>query len=306
MPLPAPRAWRKLTVTAPPEPAEAIAAFFATLAEGGVEYGFTTPEEERSSETVSVYLAEDEELAAKIAAIHDHLNHLRQTLPEAGDLALAEETVADTDWNATWKKEFVPFAITPTLVIKPTWEAYHPKPGEKVIEMDPGMAFGTGHHASTRLALMLLESLFGGPQKPDTALDVGCGTGILAMAAALWGAKKVMAVDNDPEAVAVAQENVAANRLTGKVEVSGAPLSSFSRPFAVVVANITQDVLLALAPELTRLVRPGGHLILAGILTGEQGENIHRCFTSLGFTLQLRPEREEWTAFLFRRQGHTP
>lgn len=179
MPATSPRAWRKMTVTAPPELAETIAAFFASLAEGGVEYGFTTPGEEANSETISIYLPEDNELATKTAAIHAHLADLQ--------LPLDEETIADTDWNATWKKEFVPFAITPTLVIKPTWEDYQPQAGEKVIEMDPGMAFGTGHHASTRLALALLETLFSGPQKPETVLDVGCGTGILAMAAALWG-----------------------------------------------------------------------------------------------------------------------
>jgi len=298
--------WLKVTVLVPEPLADSVAALFAALAENGVEYGFTSPGEPVTLETVSAYLEDDDTLAEKLAVIKAHLDQLRQSHPQAGDLPLTTEPIADTDWNATWKKEFVPFAITPTLVIKPTWEDYQPKAGEKVIEMDPGMAFGTGHHASTRLALALLETLFSGPPKPETVLDVGCGTGILAMAAALWGAKRVTAIDNDPEAVTVARENVAANRLEHLVAVGGGPLTALAEPFAVVIANITQDVLLALAPELTRLVRPGGRLIMAGILSGEQAENIHRCYSGLGFSLQLQPVREEWTAFLFRRQGHTP
>ncbi|NCC94760.1 MAG: 50S ribosomal protein L11 methyltransferase, partial [Opitutae bacterium] len=181
--------------------------------------------------------------------------------------------LADEDWATSWQQYFKPFAIVPGLVIKPSWEPYTPAAEERVIEMDPGMAFGTGQHASTRLALELITARLG--QGPCArALDVGTGTGILAMAAALFGCREVLAVDNDPDAVAVARQNVAHNHLAARIELASTPVAEIRGSFQLIAANIVHDVLVDLAPDLTRLTAPGGSLVLAGILVGEQEAHI--------------------------------
>ncbi|HSR37094.1 MAG TPA: 50S ribosomal protein L11 methyltransferase, partial [Desulfurivibrionaceae bacterium] len=185
---------------------------------------------------------------------------------------------------------------------KPTWEQYTPQADEQVIEMDPGMAFGTGHHASTRLALQLLERVFQERQPSSPSfLDVGSGTGILAMAGALWGAGTVVATDNDPDAVFIARQNIAANHLQDRIEVNDTPLGNLTPHFDIIVANITSDVLTLLAPELASHLKPGGDLVLAGILGGEQEQGISAVFQRLGLTQLACPHHEEWVAFHFRK-----
>ena len=183
----------------------------------------------------------------------------------------------------------------PGLVIKPSWEAYAPAAGERVIEMDPGMAFGTGQHASTRMALGLIAARL--EQDPCTrALDVGTGTGILAMATALLGCTEVMAVDNDPDAVAVARQNVAHNHLGARIELAATPVAEIRGSFQLVAANIVHDVLVDLAPDLTRLTAPGGSLVLAGILNGGQEAHLVQVYAALGCRLHARRSQDEWVA----------
>ena len=183
----------------------------------------------------------------------------------------------------------------PGLVIKPSWEAYAPAAGERVIEMDPGMAFGTGQHASTRLALELITARLE-QGACARALDVGTGTGILAMAAALFGCTEVMAVDNDPDAVAVARQNVAHNHLGARIELAATPVAEIRGSFQLVAANIVHDVLVDLAPDLTRLTAPGGSLVLAGILNGGQEAHIVQVYAALGCRVHARRSQDEWVA----------
>jgi ribosomal protein L11 methyltransferase len=186
-------------------------------------------------------------------------------------------------------------------VIAPSWEEYAAQSGEKVIVMDPGMAFGTGHHATTSMAAALvLETV------AATVLDVGCGTGILAMTAALSGAGRVLAIDNDPLAVTAARENVARNGLSDKIEVSGDAVSSVSGSFQVVIANIVHDTLVDLAFDLVRPTVLGGYLILSGILAGEQEESITRHFAALGCALNDQRRRDEWVALRLRKDFSAP
>jgi ribosomal protein L11 methyltransferase len=208
---------------------------------------------------------------------------------------------ADEDWSNNWKKHFIPFAIVPGLVIAPTWEHYLAQPGEIVIEMDPGMAFGTGHHATTSLSLALVEEVVrtGGKRR---VLDVGTGTGILGMAAALFGAVEVLAIDNDPEAVAAALTNVEHNNLATAMEVSAIPLQEVIGQFSLVVANIIHDTLLEIAETLSSLTETGGALVLSGILQGQQTDNIVRCFAEKGFRLAKCEQLSEWSALLLRKE----
>ena len=163
------------------------------------------------------------------------------------------------------------------------------------------MAFGTGQHASTRMALSLLSKSIQAAT-PAQVLDVGTGTGILAMAAALFGAGRVVAVDNDPDAVTVARENIEKNRLDEKIEVSTTPVAQIQGAYQLVCANIVHDVLVEMAPVLTGLTASGGHLVLAGILSGDQEDHIIAVYRDLGFQLHDRQYQEEWVALLLQRQ----
>jgi len=297
-----PRTWIKVSITAPSALADEIGGFLAAIAESGVEYGYTAADQSLPRETLAVYLDDNAAAPDKEKAIAHALAGLTAQHPDSGPTTISREVITEQDWNANWKAFFKPLAITPTLIIKPSWEDYTPGSGEQVIELDPGMAFGTGHHASTRLALQLLEPIFQARQSaPPAFLDVGCGTGILAMAGALWGAATVVAIDNDPDAVFIARQNIAANHLADHIAVSNTSPAALGSTFEVIVANITSDVLTLLAPELIRLLKPGGDLVLAGILRGEQEEMIRRLYQQHGLHLQASPAHEEWIAFHFRR-----
>ncbi|WP_446010415.1 50S ribosomal protein L11 methyltransferase [Candidatus Electrothrix sp.] len=205
--------------------------------------------------------------------------------------------MADEDWATSWQHFFTPFAIIPGLVIKPSWEEYTPAEDEQVIEMDPGMAFGTGQHASTQLALGLIRSCFDGGIL-TRVLDVGTGTGILAMSAALFGAEQIVALDNDPEAVRVAQENIAHNQLADKITVSGDDLLRISGQYDLICANIIHDVLVDMASNMVQLLADKGSVVLAGILQGEQEENIIRIYQELGLKMGQTLYEDEWVSLL--------
>ena len=203
----------------------------------------------------------------------------------------------DEDWATSWQQFFKPFAIIPGLIIKPGWEEYDCQPGEKVIEIDPGMAFGTGQHASTRMALEFIHDCFQ-ETPPETVLDVGTGTGILAMAAALFGAKEAAAIDNDPVAVQIATDNIADNNLSRIIKTSATDLADITGSFDLICANIIHDVLVDMASDIARLLAPGGRLVLAGILSGEQEANIIAVYQEQNITLIQASHEDEWASLL--------
>jgi ribosomal protein L11 methyltransferase len=286
--------WLKISIETPPELTEEVAGFVASLSGSGAEIIPAAP----AGELVVAYLADDNELAMKKARLGEYLQNLPTS---AGNpLPVQTERLLEEDWGQNWKSHFKPARLTRRLAIRPSWETYEPQEGEAVIELDPGMAFGTGLHASTRLALELLDEwLPPRGQGPTRALDVGTGTGILAMAAALLGAAPVDAIDNDPDAVHAAAENVRRNDLQEIVEVSGRDLQEFAGPFELVIANIIHDTLVELAPVLRRLTAPGGSLLLAGILQGDQEESILATYKDLGLLPARILHQEEWAAFRF-------
>ena len=292
--------WMKISVNADPALVDALSDFMMGVTGAGVEIGvddnlpYTKINafwEKRNPEE-----AEMEEIVAQLTGYAQELSEIfHVSVPE-----IHHSIIEDQDWGTVWKEHFKPFAIIPGLVIKPTWEEYRPQEGEKVIEMDPGMAFGTGHHATTSLSLALLQTVL--TDMPGASvLDVGTGTGILGMAAALFGADRVVAIDNDPDATAAASENAARNGLSEIMSVSLAPLAGLSGPFSLVVANIVHDVLLELAGDLERLTAGGGRLILSGILTGMQSQAIIDHFSARGFSLARHLQKKEWSALLLEK-----
>ena len=211
------------------------------------------------------------------------------------------EFLEDQDWSETWKAHFKPFSIVPGLVIAPTWEQYEPAPGEKIIVMDPGLAFGTGHHETTRLCLKMLsqaEAITNG----GTMLDVGTGTGILAMAAVLFGASHAVGIDNDPQALKAARANCRLNGLAEQIEINGRGLRDIKPSFDLVVANIVYDVLLELSEDLGR-VAAGGALLLSGLIEGSQSVNTTDCFAKMGFRLVDMHTDGQWSALLMHQSA---
>jgi ribosomal protein L11 methyltransferase len=174
------------------------------------------------------------------------------------------EVVGDA-WRDEWKKHFEPFRLCGSLVVRPPWRPYEPADGETLIVLEPGRAFGTGLHETTRLVAETLADL-GDRLRGATVLDVGCGSGILALAALALGAATVHAIDVDPDAVAVTRENAERNGLSDRVRAEATPAADVAGSFPFVLANIEAAPLIALAPSLVRLTAPGGILVLSGIL----------------------------------------
>jgi ribosomal protein L11 methyltransferase len=200
------------------------------------------------------------------------------------------------DWAEGWKKYFKPRRVGKSLVVAPTWEEFEPAPGDVVLRVDPGMAFGTGQHETTSLCLAALEehaARFAGAR----VLDVGTGSGILAIGAVKLGASSAIGIDVDPEAVTAARENVEANGLDGRIEISATPLEKVPGTFPVVVANILAEALIAMAEPLGARVAPGGMIVLSGILH-HLGPEVWRAFLARGFERIDEKRDGEWVCLL--------
>jgi ribosomal protein L11 methyltransferase len=201
-------------------------------------------------------------------------------------------------WREAYKAYFKPTRVGRRLVVKPSWEAYEERAGDVVLTLDPGAAFGTGTHETTQLVLEALE----GHVQPDTrVLDVGCGSGILAIACLLLGAERADAIDVDPEAVRVCGENARINRVHERLDVSERALPAMQARYPLVLANIESRVLVPLAAELIARVAAGGVLILSGLLAHER-ERMLSVYGELEL-LRVR-ERGEWIAIELRRRAH--
>ena len=217
-----------------------------------------------------------------------------------GSLKLETRAVDDQAWTDLWKKYFKPFHASGHLVIKPTWENFTPSPGDKIIEIDPGMAFGSGTHETTSMCLSLLEEVITGG---EDIIDVGTGSGILAIGSALLGAGRVLAIDIDPDAVRVARENVELNHVDSLVSVQqGNLLDRVSDTCDICVANIISDVIIAFAAPLMKHIRPGGLFITSGIVT-LRSEEVARALTDTGYEILRHAQKGEWSAFLCRRNA---
>ena len=217
-----------------------------------------------------------------------------------GTLALDMQNVADEDWSENWKKYYKPFRIGSHLVVKPTWEAYTPVEGDLVIELDPGMAFGTGTHETTNMCMQLLEKHLSSGLR---VMDVGTGSGILAIAAARLGAKDILAIDIDPDAVKVAKENVALNGVEQQVRVVVGDLcKSEAMPCELAVANIVADAICMQAGPLTRHLVKDGLLICSGIIR-EREQDVLAAAKEAGYTVYDRIEKGEWVALCLRNEA---
>lgn len=304
-----------------PEALEALTNLGHQFSPGGVE--FVTGE---AGPAMVLYVRDGPGATDRLEKLQQRIRALE---PIFGRPVLASTTVqavAETDWVQAWQANYGPLPIGEKIVIVPTWlrDTYQDEAQRLPLYMDPGMAFGTGEHTTTRQALTMLEEVLAQPRQ--RVLDVGAGSGILAMAAARLGTPSVLALDIDPTAVGVARDNLAANGLSAQVRVEEADIahtdaavlarwwpgspgkhSPSAAPDAradVVVSNILLDVLVARAAPLAALVRPGGSLILAGVLGREEAQ-LQAAFTAQGL-LPVRSRRDgQWLVSLFQAPAGT-
>ncbi|HBV88128.1 MAG TPA: 50S ribosomal protein L11 methyltransferase [Desulfosporosinus sp.] len=304
--------WREVAVTVSSEGEEAVADLFYGLGCPGVsiedpelllkymesgEWDYHVFEEVKLTGTsvVKGYFPEDEELLDKLEkldlGIRDFLERYPHWLIQSKGLSLKEE-----DWETAWKAYFKPIHIGKHFLIKPTWEQAELRPGDIVLELDPGMAFGTGTHPTTTLCLRTLEDII----KPgQTVFDLGTGSGILAIAAAKLGAK-VEAVDLDSVAIKVAQENVTLNKVDDQVRVLRGDLGTVLQGQAdVVIANIIADVILILLADLKRILHKDGEFLASGIIDNRADE-VKTAMKEAGFEIIERVEDSGWILFRAR------
>ena len=229
--------------------------------------------------------------------IDDRLEGALLRLREAlGRTLTIRRRVAEEDWAHAWKQYFKPQRIGRRLVVKPSWEEFAAQPEDLILEMDPGMAFGTGLHATTRLCLRALEEIV----TPGARVaDVGTGSGILAVAAIRLGAARVEATDNDPLAVDIARQNAARNGVDDRITVAEATQPP-TGPFDIVVANILPDVILGMADSLVAATRPGGTLIVSGIIE-PRADEVRAGLTERGLSVLESPIEGEWVAIVAQR-----
>ena len=281
--------YREITLTVPPEAFDAVAHFLTTHV-GGIAV------DDEAMARLRVYLPIEEGLASRLAALRAELRRLAAYFPGMDAVGWTEGTVNESDWAQAWRAHFRPVRLGRRLVVSPTWEEPRTFPGELLLRLDPGMAFGTGAHASTALCLRAAEVL---AARGGHALDVGTGSGILAVAQALLGAARVTAVDVDPVAVRVAKDNVGANAVEDRVEVRYATLADALAggcpPAAWALANLTADVLEAIAPDLWRGLLPGGLVVASGIVDAGR-ERVARAFAATGLRLVRTERLQGWTA----------
>jgi ribosomal protein L11 methyltransferase len=301
------RGWLELAVTCDAEAVESIAKLFASQ---GFNHGVVIEEpftqdpdgdnfavDPTKPVVVRTYLSASDTAPDVLDEIRQALWHLGR-LREVGDLVVSER--AEEDWANAWKAHYRVHRVGRRVLVRAPWHDYEPALGEVVIELDPGMAFGTGLHPSTRLCMTALEDeLRGG----DRVLDVGVGSGILSIAAALLGASAADAVDIEPVAVRSARANAKRNGVGDIVRVElgsvgdGGP---YQGEYDLVVANIIARILIELAPGLVKAVRPGGTLILGGIIDLKEDAVREEC-AAHGLHLVRRAECEDWRALVMRR-----
>lgn len=223
---------------------------------------------------------------------------LKSTLFERGASSVSISQVEEEEWSESWKQFFKPRRIGKRFWVRPTWEESEAQPGDLEIVLDPGQAFGTGDHPTTRMCLELLENAV---SPGDAIADVGCGSGILSVGACLLGAGSVIASDIDKASVESAEENATRNNVKyTALEGKGFQVYEPSAVFDGVVSNIISAALIALAPEAHQRVKPGGWWIVSGIIQ-DNWPDVLATAQSVGFALDERLEEDQWVAARFRR-----
>jgi ribosomal protein L11 methyltransferase len=289
-----PANWLQLSVAVAAEASDALANFLIERGSPGVVI---------KKQEVRGYFAEPFDLALRRRELRTFLGAIEKYHPgSVKHPAVSWRIVKEEDWNRRWRKFIKPQKVGKAFWITPPWAPVPKFRRRQVITIEPGMAFGTGSHATTRGCLEFAEKVAGKLSgRPFTALDVGTGSAILSIALAKLGAKKIAAIDNDPVALQVARENVRLNGAEKQVVVLATDLRRIRKLFSLVVANITAETIVELGSALTKRVDRRGFLILSGILNGKAERVIARIAAG-GFRLVARKREGQWTSLLWQRK----
>ncbi|OAB43090.1 50S ribosomal protein L11 methyltransferase [Paenibacillus antarcticus] len=320
--------WHEFTIHTTEESVEMISNFLHEAGAGGVSieesgtlnkvrdtkygelYDMPLNDIPEGQAEIKGYFSLELELDSITVTLKQRIEELGEYV-DTGDVRYESKTVNEDDWADAWKKYFKPLRVSKTLTIKPTWEEYTPESeDEKLIHLDPGMAFGTGAHPTTSLCLRTLENVIKGGEE---IIDVGTGSGILAIGAILLGAKHVLAVDLDPVAVHSAKENTAFNGMQDRITVKESDLLSVFKhqsegvnlgvtvPVNMVVANILAEIILLLIDDVYQVLEPDGIFITSGIYKNKE-HVVQEALKLANFEIIDVNREEEWIAFVARKR----
>jgi len=294
--------WFEITAQTPPALAEEVADLMRATAPGGVtveepidilgpEMGFRV----RGGEPVLIRAyVPSSELGAVL------VSDLREAMQAYPSVQLTAKPIYEQDWAVSWREFFGVVETGGRVVIVPTWVEHEPQPGQIVVTLDPGQAFGTGHHQTTRLCLGALDGL---AREGRTMLDVGTGSGVLAIAAVKLGVARVIAIDIDPIAAEVARRNCEANGVAAEIDVSAGVLRpDHAGRYDLVVSNISTDANTGLAGAFGAVLKPGGDLVLSGILS-EHAERVIAAMNAHGLEFVSQTDERDWCCIQMRRGG---
>jgi ribosomal protein L11 methyltransferase len=290
--------WIEVVIELPVAAAEVMADAVGELTEGVEIRDGETIIRAGAGRAVIVAQCAPEAEAEVLAEIEAAAGRMKEAGVTVDPLSVRRREAHEDEWRDVWKQYFRATRVGRTFLIRPSWDLKPASEGDRVIDLDPGRAFGTGGHATTRLVIALAEEI---AERPVARfLDLGCGSGILSIAAIrLWSGARGLAVDVDPESVATTDENLALNRVTA-VETRTGSLDAVAGTFDLVLANIEAGVLTALAPDFPARVAAGGTVILSGVLA-DQADGVLRAFAAAGLALEARRDEDEWAALRLRR-----
>jgi len=257
------------------------------------------PDSLANDPVLRAYFIYPENVETLCLTVQQALSCLADIYPELAETRLDYRELADHDWASDWQQHFPPFKVGKRLVIHPSWVDWPATGEEVVLTLDPGQAFGTGTHATTGLCLEALSDHFESASPPQRVLDVGTGSGILAMACAALGAKEVVACDIDSDACQVAIANIQQNQLTQQISITDNPLDQIPGQYNLVLANILAAENIRLAAQLVEHLAPQGRLVLSGILI-EQEQQVIDGFADFSMTLLSTSHRDEWTCIVYQ------
>ncbi|ANE47296.1 50S ribosomal protein L11 methyltransferase [Paenibacillus swuensis] len=324
--------WHEITIHTTEMATEMISNFMHELGAGGVSieesgslnrprdtslgqwYEHPLNDIPEGEAVIKGYFGEDVDVEAAMNHIRESTAELSEFGIDAGKAEMSVREVDEEDWATAWKQYFKPLRITERLTIKPTWEDYTPQSDELIIELDPGMAFGTGTHPTTALCLRTLESVI---QQGDDVIDVGTGSGVLAIGAIKLGARHVLAVDLDPVAVSSATENSRLNGMEEQITVKLSDLLGVFQtseadgeaakkqfgvhiPVKVVVANILAEIIMLFIDDVYQVLEQGGYYIVSGIWKNK-ADVVEEALVAAGFAIDARNTDQDWYAFVARK-----